>query len=172
MEHLMEIDEWLEHYRYARIVWSFYNPSVLCLLCFLLFLSKRLSPEIEQVLLSFGIEVIEDVDALFKDEELLKKCKSFMSNEDFTNFAAAYNQYSAARNEGDASSVSSESWAKIGSHSSSVSSAPEKKLMGMTLSDSIEKNAKQEHDAKHDKRNRRISGKVVIFVACNQIEAM
>jgi len=124
-------------------------------------LYKRLNPEIEYVLLNFGIEVIEDVDALFKDEELLKKCKSFMFKEDFTNFTAAYDLYTA-RNEADASSVSSESWAKIGSHSSSVSSAPEKKLMGMTLSDSSEKNAKKEHDAKHDKRNRRISGKVVI----------
>ena len=117
---------------------------------------NSLNPDIEQVLLSFGIEVIEDVDALFKDEELLNKCKSFMSNEDFTNFAAAYELYSA-RNESDANSVSSESWAKIGSHSSSVSSAPEKKLMNMTLSESS--NAKKEHDAKHDKRNRRISGK-------------
>ena len=120
-------------------------------------------------MLSFGIEVIEDVDALFKDEDLLKNCKSFMSNEDFTNFAAAYELYSA-RNDSDANSVSSESWAKIGSHSSSVSGAPEKKLLNMTLSDSNEKNAKKEHDAKHDKRNRRISGKSLILTFHQQIK--
>lgn len=101
---------------------------------------------------------MDDLNDLFMDEGLLRKCEAGLSKEDYAQFVEAYQRHMTNEASDDAS-VKSESWAEVNSiSSSSTCSSPKRKLQNLTLSDpKIEDSSKREHEVKHDKRKRRIS---------------
>ena len=115
-------------------------------------------------MLEFGVEVLEDLDDLFKDEGLLRKCEARLPKEDFARFVEAYQRYAMNAARDDLSVKSSDSWAEVDTRSSASScSSPKRKLQNLTLSGpSTEESSKRDHEAKHDKRKRRISG-ILVF---------
>lgn len=48
---------------------------------------------LDEYLAEFGIEEVEDLDVLFADADLVKKCKAGMSREDRIAFVQAYNAH-------------------------------------------------------------------------------
>ena len=116
-------------------------------------------------MLGFGIELIEDLVDLFKDEDLLQKCRDGMSKNDYDHFVEAYKTH-MSNGVGDSNSVKSDSWVEVSTTGSSASSL-KRKFQTLSLprpctrsreASRIEETSRR-NNVEQEKRSRRITGK-------------